>query len=75
MGDDSSDEDIETLDKEDSEGPLLLRGPTKPLRVEDVLQAMPPKRLTDRIIQAYFDAKDHSAGKCHHHHLAQSNAN
>lgn len=63
MGGDLSDEDSDILDNGDSGGPLLLRGLTKSLRVEDVLQAVPSRQLTDRLVHSYFAAKDHSAGK------------
>lgn len=44
-------------------GPLLMQGLTRPLTMEDVLQAIPSKMLADRLVYRYFAANDHSAGE------------
>lgn len=63
MGDDLSEEDGESLGKRHPIGPLLLGGLTKPLRVEDVLRAMPSKPLVDLLVSRYFASNDHSSGR------------
>lgn len=70
MGDDQdlSDEDNEFAYQQGPgfDGPLLMRGLTRPLRIEEVLQSVPSKLLADRLVYRYFAANDQSSGEQRH---------
>lgn len=63
MEQDLSSEDSQVLNEQDSEGPLLLQGVSKPLSLGDVLVAIPPRPVVDRLVSRYFNSMEPSVGK------------